>query len=153
MWRKLLGAVVLLIGGVLAFESAVGEVVIWDGWYDFTIHLDTPTDPPSAVGCRAFGRLDEAERIAGLCRKGSPPFPLAEFFDHAFGTLVNPYTGEPLKVRVPVSGRQSVLGRELSRSQHDALVVGAEWPDGRRVWKVVEIPDGRVSKEVRVSLP
>jgi hypothetical protein len=29
-------------------------------------------------------------------------------------------------------------------------LVSVEWADGRRVCKVVEIPDGRVSREVQV---
>lgn len=154
MWRKRLGVVALLVAGGFAVESAVGGVTFYYVIYDFTVHIDTPAgDPPSAVGCRAFGRQGEAERIADLCRNASPPVPLVELFHHVHGAIADPYVGGPLHVRVKGSSRDSLFGRELSRAQYKALVVGAEWPDGRRVWKVVEIPDGSTAREVRVPLP
>ena len=70
-----------------------------------------------------------------------------------YAVVADPFRGEPLSVKIGISERVSGFGRTLSYSQHRFLVVLAEWPDGRRVCKVVEIPEVRVSKEVTVELP
>jgi hypothetical protein len=154
MQRKLLIPVMLLAGVVLAVEFLT-YASVWHDEYKLTVHIDTPADPPSAVGCCTCGR-GEAERVADLGRNWSRRSRLPDFFPDLFddrGAVANPFVGGPLKVPVAVTGRDSPFGREVARYQDRFLVVGAEWPDGRRVWKVVEIPDGRVSREVCVSLP
>src|SRR4051794_26782945 len=62
MLRKLLIAAVLVLAcGVLAVEFYPVHVLIWDGGYKLTVHIDTPAGPPSAVGCYAVGRREHAE--------------------------------------------------------------------------------------------
>jgi hypothetical protein len=148
--RPFLVAVLVLIAAVTAVEFIPLYLLIWDGGYELTVHVDTPADPPTAVACSAFGRREDAEHLCELSREA----PAAALFaEGGRATLADPFHGQPLKVYIWVSGRESAFGREVSRSQQRFLVVGAEWPDGRRVCKVVEIPDGRVSREMRVTVP
>jgi hypothetical protein len=154
LWKNLLTVVLLLVVGVLAVEFIPLAETRWVGGYDLTVHLDTPTDPPSVVICAATLRRDNAEDTVANLRTLPPETRLTPALDiGGCATVADPFAGEPLTVHIKTVGRSSAFDRDLSRTQYRFLVVGAEWPDGRRVWKVVEIPDGRVSREVRVSLP
>jgi hypothetical protein len=70
-----------------------------------------------------------------------------------WSAVADPFEGQPLTVNVPVSGRESPWGRQLRRVQFQYLVVIGQWKDGRRMGKLVDIPDGRASREISVSLP
>src|SRR5262249_36623438 len=100
--------------------------------------------PPRSVSCQAFGRREDA--VFTLEHLLPPETRL-------WSAVADPYAGEPLTVNVPVSGRDSMSGRELRRSPLRDFVGSAMPPDGRRVGKLVDIPDGRVSREVSVALP
>jgi hypothetical protein len=167
-WQSLLAVVLLLLGGVLAVDlipltDSLSEMR-WSGGYDLTVHLDTPAGPPSVVLCAATGgRRDQVEEVVAILRTFPASTRLTPALDIGGRPAVaDPFVGGPLKVPVRMGGRSMVgespvfgrhISRDLSSSQEGFLVVGADWPDGRREWKVVEIPDGRVSREVRVSLP
>lgn len=60
--------------------------------------------------------------------------------------------GEPFEVWVPIESRISGLGLTTVRTQAKYLAVVAVLADGRRVGKVVELPDARESREVTVRL-
>lgn len=60
--------------------------------------------------------------------------------------------GEPFEVWVPIDTRISGLGLTNTRVQTRYLVLVAVLADGRRVGKVVELPDARESREVTVRL-
>ena len=94
--------------------------------------------------CAPFGYRDAAEYVLEHMPPHETPWR---------SVTADPFAGQPLTVKVPVSGRTSMSGRTLRRYQFQYLVVFAVLPDGRRVRKLVEIPDGRVSREVAVSLP
>jgi hypothetical protein len=156
LWKYLLTVVLLLlVVGVLAVELIPLTEVRWVGGYDLTVHLDAPAGQPTVVICSPIhGRRDDAEESVTVLRMFPASTRLTEIrVIEGRKVVADPFVGGPLKVFVKTIGRQSALGRELSASQEGFLIVGAEWPDGRRVWKVVEIPDGRASREVRVSLP
>ena len=138
--RRALIAVLAL--GVLAWEFVPVQVLIWDGSFNLIVRVECPEGRPRAVTCEAFGRREYAdEAVAHL-------LPL-----ESWSAVADPFDGQPITVRVAVSGRESPFGRELLRSQFRFLAVIAVLPDGRRVGKVVDIPDGRVSREVSVALP
>ncbi|MBX7102568.1 MAG: hypothetical protein K1X57_00700 [Gemmataceae bacterium] len=144
MRRVLIAGVAVLGLGVLAWEFIPVLVIIWDGGFDLTVRIECPEGRPLAVTCEAFGRREYAEEaVAHLL----PPE------SRSWSTVVDPFDGQPITVQVAVSGRDSPFGRELRRSQFPFLAVIAVLPDGRRVGKVVDIPDGRVSREVSVALP
>ncbi len=63
------------------------------------------------------------------------------------------YKGGPLEVDVRGGDREDAFGRTISRWQEEYLVILAYWPDGRRVAKIVTIPDSRVAKHISVTLP
>lgn len=144
MRRALIAVVVVLALGVLAWEFVPVQVRVWDGSFDLTVRVECPEGRPRSVTCEAFGRCEYAdEAVAHLL----PPE------SRMWSTVADPFDGQPIAVRVAVSGRESPFGRELRRSQFRFLAVIAVLPGGRQVGKVVDIPDGRVSREVSVALP
>lgn len=142
MRRALIAVVAVLALGVLAWEFVPVQVLIWDGSFDLTVRVVCPEGRPRAVTYEAFGRREYAdEAVAHLL----PP--------ESWSAVSDPFDDQPITVRVAVSGRKSPFGRKLRRSQFRFLAVIAVLPDGQRVGKVVDIPDGRVSREVSVALP
>jgi hypothetical protein len=129
---------------VLAGGGHALPVALWDGRFDLTVRVSSDPGPPQSVACEAFPSRQYAEYALEHLH---PPET------QSWKVTADPFAGEPLVVSVPVSGRDSLLGWELSRFQFRHLVVVAVLPDGRRVGKLVDIPDGRVSREVSVSFP
>ena len=117
---------------------------IWVGQYELTVRVSSKSKLPQSVTCQAFGRRGDAERAAryGLPSDGT-----------GWPAVADPFDGKPLAVRVMPSGRDSMIGRELVRTQSGYLAVVAVMPDGRRVVKIVDIPDDQASREVDVVLP
>lgn len=144
MRRKLLVTALLLVAGGLLWVYTSATHVLWGGRFDLTVRVSSTPGPPRAVSCEAFGRREHAE------------FALEHLLPpetRTWSAVADPFAGEPLTVGVRVSGRQSMSGRQLRRTQDEYLVVVAVLPDGRRVGKLVAIPDGRACHEVGVELP
>jgi hypothetical protein len=142
MWWKLSVFAILLIAGVLVWLGLeASTIMLGDGAFELTVNVSSTPGPPRSVECHACGRREQA---AFVLEHGEQT--------RTWSTIADPFTGGPLIVYVPVTTRSSRF-RQLSRSQFQWLVVIAELPDGRRVGKMVEIPDGRVSHEIRVDLP
>lgn len=99
----------------------------------------------------AVWRRDGAEQLRDVYKDLSLRDRFAK--DEWSGPIEDPFTGKSLKVLIRLSDRESFFGRPISTTKQRFIVVLAKWPDGRRVCKVVEIPEGRVSKEMTVSLP
>lgn len=144
MRRIAVAGVLLLVAGAAAWVYTSTTHILWDGGFDLTVRVSSDPGPPRSVTCEAFGRRDAAEYA--LDHLLPPETGL-------WSASADPFIGEPLNVFVPVSGRESMSGRELKRSQFRHLVVIAVLPDGRRVGKLTDIPDGRVSRELSVALP
>lgn len=144
MWRTLLVIALLLAVGAAVWVYTSATYIIWDGGYDLTVRVTSNPGPPQSVSCQARGRREDAEYV--LEHLLPPETQL-------WSATADPFASKPLTVHVPVSGRVSRSGRQLSRTQFHWLVVIAVLPDGRRVGKLVEIPDGRVSREINVELP
>jgi hypothetical protein len=142
--RALIIIIAVPVAGVLAWEFIPAQVLVWDGSFDLTVRVESAGDRPRSVTCEAFGRREYAEAAVA---DGLPPE------SRKWSTSADPFDGQPLTVRVAVNGRESPFGRELRRSQFRYLAVVAVLPDGQRVGKLAEIPDGRVSREVSVTLP
>ncbi len=144
MRRKLLAVVVLFTLGGLAWEYVPIQVQRWDSSFELSVAVLFSNDQPRSVSCEAFPRYEQAdEAIVHLL----PPV------SRMWSTIADPFEGRLIPVQVAVSGRTSPFGRELRRSQHRYLAVIATMPDGRRLGKVVEIPDSRVTREVSVAIP
>lgn len=131
----------VLVHGACLWVYTSAEWIIWDGSYQMTLRVSGPV---RAVGYEPFGHREDAEFI--VQHAGSP-----KNWDWAI--TVEPFTGEPLQVYVPMSGRASMSGRELDRVQFRYLAVAGQLEDGRWVAKVVDLPDCRESREVNVTLP
>jgi len=144
MRRILLTAAVLLVAGALAWEFVPIPVTVWDGGFDLTVHVASTGGPMRKVTCEAFGTRAPAEQSLEFL---IPPDSAS------WSATADPFVGQTLTVRVAVSGHESPMGRALSRSQFRHLVVIGEFQDGRRVGKLVDIPDVRVTREISVVLP
>ena len=144
MMRQIVIGIVLLLSGAMAWVYTSMPHIIGDGSYDLTVHVSSNLGPPSAVSCEAFSRREHAEFALN-------DFLPSETKQHS--ATADPYNGQPLTVSIPVSDRTSMSGRELQRFQFRYLVVLAQMPDGRRVGKLLEIPDAGVAREVSVVLP
>jgi hypothetical protein len=144
MRRALFATVAILAAGVLAWEFIPLAVTIHDGGFDLTVHIESLGGQPQSVSCETFGRREYAdEAVTRLL----PPQ------SRSWSAVADPFDGRPLTVGVAVGERESPFGRVLQRFQFRFMAVIAVMPDGSRIGKVVEIPDGRVSREVTVELP
>jgi hypothetical protein len=141
---KLLAVLLTLLGagGVWVYTSR--PYLYWVGGYELSVRILCGAECPTAVTCEAHHARDVADYV---CDNLIPPETLMN------GASARPFSGEPLAVRIKTTGKDSMSGRPLSWFQQSFLVVIAEMPDGSLVGKVVDIPDGRVSKEVTVAFP
>ena len=145
---RFVGVLLLAFLPLALFDSSCTR--IYQGGYELTVHVEASGPKPSAVGCYAVWRQDEAERAREIYQD----IPLRRAIENEWGgPIADPYTGQSLKVQIRMSDQESYFGRPLSTVRQRFLVLLAEWPDGRKVCKVVELPQGRVSKEVTVCLP
>jgi hypothetical protein len=144
MRRTFLIVLVFVVAAALAWEFIPLQVKISDGGFYLTVNVSSSAGPLHSVSCQAFAQREETKHdLDYLCPPGTP----------LWSAVADPFVGEPLKVLVPVSGRESPCGRELRRFQFRYLVVIGKFQDGQRAGKLVEVPDGRVSREVSVVLP
>jgi hypothetical protein len=148
MWRLIAILAGLLFVNLLVAGISLLLFVPWEtlgcGKFDLAVVVEPSGGRICAVTSEAFQRREEAE---SALEQLTPPSS-----DWCSATEA-PFTGQPLKTRVPFSQRTSALGREIDYIQFHYLVVIAELQDGRRVGKLVDIPDGRMSREVHVGLP
>ncbi len=136
----------LLLGGAIyGTVSTLGNEGY--GRYDLTIHIECANDPPVYVSCvstsseevRAEWEKDAANGIYHL---------------QEYSPTSNPYDGQPLKIRIYYDHDTSMLGRTMYWSQSEKyLGVYAEWAGGRTSYKIMDIPCGLITREVRVQLP
>lgn len=146
---RLFAAFLILLGfASLIRLFAFTPSLVWDGWFDLLVRVSSNSGKITSVTCEVFQTTDQAERVGELMALGEVEESLSRW------TVKTPqFTGEPVEVRVPVSGTEAMCGRALSRTQFQCLVVTAELADARRVKKLVQIPDGRVARELTVELP
>jgi hypothetical protein len=134
---------VLVVIGALAWEFVPINFIVWDGSFDLAVNVSSTAGPFGSISCEACrDRKDTDFMLEHL----PPP-------ETVWSVVSNPFDGRPLTVHVPMGGKESPWGRELTRYQFRHLVVIGQLQDGRRLGKVVEIPDCRVSRQVSVSLP
>ena len=144
MHRKWLILNLLLIAGGLLWLYTSVPWIHWSGGYDLTIHVKADPGLVDSIACESFLRREDAEGAFG-CR-----------FASAFARCpakADPFVGQPLTIYINQGGQDAMSGRELSRTQYRFIVVFGLLHTGGQVSKVVEIPDGRVSREISVELP
>ena len=141
-WKRIV-ILVMLVSAFL-WEFIPVQVIVWDGGFDLTVTVSSNAGPLRSVSCQAFGHRDSADfAVEHLLTMQADPW----------STTVEPFTGAPVTVFVPLSGHVSMCGRELSRMQFRYLAVIGQLHDGRRVGKVMVIPDSRVAQTLSVSFP
>jgi hypothetical protein len=141
--RRLLALFVLGIAAVIFCFYTFAPVAVWDGGFELTVNVSNPKSVLRSVKCEPFYHRSDAELAIE-----QPTDPSL-----TWSSVADPFVGNPLKVFVRVSGRDSMWGWKLSRMQFQWLAIIGLLDDGRQCSKVVEIPDGRVSRIARVSLP
>jgi hypothetical protein len=140
--RLFVGLVILLCALVILF-FLVGRS--WGvGFYDLTVFVHCNDELPRKVACYPISRREDAERI---CESLPEPENLTE----NKSALITSFVGEPIKMRLMFTDDATLFRRNVYHYRF--LIVCAEWVNGRRMCKVVEIPEMRVSREVHVEIP
>jgi hypothetical protein len=120
------------------FVEAVG-----DGVYKLTVRVQWSKERPKAVMlCARYHRREAEWFVANAARDHLP-----------WQKKVDPFDGGPLTVSVWFGGRSSEFWGTSWSKQERYLAIVAKLEDGRRVGKVVEIPDRKTSRELVVALP
>jgi hypothetical protein len=110
------------------------------GSQQIVVRIQSPNGMPTA--CRTYAAYSRQEAQLAL----------AEFSLYAqFGTR---QTGKRFTLLVTTTRSASpILMRSLSHTEPNWLAIVAEWPDGRKEGKVVEIPRDDAMREVTVEFP
>lgn len=116
-------------------------VAHWSGGYQLRVHVAS-AKTIREIRCYPAFRQSMAELAAH--DQGS----WNEFPDR-----IKPYVGSSIEARVRTGGRSGWFGMIDEWSQDHWLAVVAEFDDGTRVGKVVEIPDMQTGREVRIEFP
>lgn len=140
--RLLLLSIPISVIWVLAFLPSM----YWSGRFDLSINISDFKNSVRAIRGATVGRVDEAKIAMQSGNRGTVELDFKQL-------VADPYHGGPLKIRGWQGGSYSTLGFEINHSQDEALVIVAQMADGSEVWKLVEIPEVRVSREVTVTLP
>ena len=155
MRRILLVSVLLVLAAFLLIEFC--GVSVCDGAYTLQVQVRSASGTPiEAVRCDAcsdahcgFDDPRELEKLvaAGAFKERSPSGGRWE-------VTAQPFRGAALPVSIRMTQRVSIcLERDLGYSQFRALLVAIEYAGGKRLGKVVPIPDGRVAQSVTVTVP
>jgi hypothetical protein len=135
-------AVAVVASGLLAWEFVPLQMGRGCGVYELAVRVDCPDHLPQAL---AYGPFFSRESAAACVANTGPSFSGWEW-------VVSPYDRRPLTVAIPYTTYTSPLGRRIGRSQASFLAVVALLEDDRLIGRVIEIPDGRASKAITVSL-
>lgn len=142
--RRMLGIVAVLLAAV-GFFYGFGCVAICDGSYDLSVTVKSLSSAPiRAVSCQGFRNVDEAQFFLEYL----PPHETSRW-----SVSAEPFTGQPLIVSLPLSFRESPLGRTWGDTQYRGLLVIVQYQDGERKGKTVAIPHRRESRSVTVEFP
>jgi len=142
----LIGLLLLITSFWLFWLLVCLPSMYWTGGFDLTIHITNPTSSVQSIHGATVDRVDEAKIVMQPANRRKVDLNLKQL-------VADPYRGGPLKIRCWQGGSESYLGFETSHSQEKALILIAQMADGSEVWKLVEIPDNQVSREVTVTLP
>jgi hypothetical protein len=147
----IVGAILLLVGFVMLADMCSWGIS--DGAYDLVVRV-TPTDAtPAWVVCFPFNTRPRAEQWLERLELAEKRVVWQAFEEPTY--YADPFAGKPFLVYVGFGFHDSSLfgwSWNHSQSYHVVLIL-AEMPDGRRVGKIVDIPDYRESREVRVTIP
>jgi hypothetical protein len=148
--RWLAFALLLLIFAVIAcfpFSKTIG-----DGFIPYAVTIHSAAERP-IKSLRAI-----VEQNAGMANQHLSVLPLPDLFAMANelqDAVQEPYTGEPMKVRVPFSetSYESLVSTRYVRGQFRGLLVIVEYANEKLEGRAVELPDVRASRSVLVEVP
>jgi hypothetical protein len=137
----------VLISGIGVIGLTPIQTMWDDGLWPLSVTVVSASGSPIAsISCEAFSTEESAQdSLENLL----PPQ------SWMFSTIQNPFRNEPLEVIIPTSRKiHSVLFWSDSRyNQMRHLLVIAEYNDGRREGRLVEIPDLRQVRSLHVEIP
>lgn len=142
--RLAIGVTAVLLAGVcLAPVQTVWDDGLWP--LSVTV-LSTSGSPIASVSAEAFSSEEWAR---SSLEHLAPP----ETRIHS--AVADPFADQPLAVPVPTSykSRSALLWSRSRYNQMRLLVVIVRYRDGRREGRLVEIPDLRESRSLRVEVP
>lgn len=135
-------AVLVGIGGLVLFYDA-SVVSLCSCAYELSIVVyDDRIADIEELTCEAFGIIDDAE-FQHYVRRPWKPF---------YGVSAPHFRGEPVIVTIPYGDRVSPLGRSRPTYPFTKLVIVAQYKDGRRSGKLVDIPKPSEAQSIVVSL-
>jgi hypothetical protein len=147
--KAFIALTVLAIGSIAAlllYEISVGRIS--DGAFSFTVYIASPGGMPRSIRAEPYGHISTAERVAQALREDK------DVRDAFWRLDVTDYDGRPLPLRVHNWDHQSRNGWfEYDYGYERSLLIDATFSDGERIIKVVEIPDGMVTKQMTVTFP
>jgi hypothetical protein len=118
------------------------QVAVWDGHFDLRVSLE--------------GRLEGIDEVAAATvasNKYAELLVVDPGTREIYPVPVPWINGEPFVVQVRCSGRTSGFGRETDYYQHQLLILRITYRDGAVKYIPAEIPDGRVTRRISVSIP
>jgi len=148
---RFFGIFLLLLGGASVVRLLVFiPCLIWDGRFDLVVHVSSSSETIKSITCEPFQTEKQAKTVSEI--RASPGFELEAPLSHR-AVKVPRFNGDPIEVQVPVSGTEAMCGRALTRTQFQCLLVTGELASGKCITKFVQIPDGRVTREITLELP
>lgn len=143
--RRIIGTTI----GVLVL-AAIGwlwtrPALIGDGGYQLRLQFKNESAIQS-IRCVKFGTWEKAELAAAAEQKILPQL------HNEWTTVVDPFTQNPVEIRIDTSQHLNHFGYEISAYQTRGLVVRAAFKDGRIAIRAVEIPDGSVKRDLTIDL-
>jgi hypothetical protein len=140
--RSLFIATAVIFAGLVAYDHLFR--VWWVGRFPLQVHLVGPGHQRvSEVAADAVHAPKWMDR-AGLDPKRLDSLELED---------VSWKDGQPFTVDVSCCGQESALGRDVSYAHDELLVLRIHFVDGTSTYLYADIPDGRVAREVAVSVP
>ncbi len=147
MGKRLAIAVILLLAVAAPVCLTPGQTVWDDGLWPLAVTVASASDRPIAsVSCEAF---PSEERARSSLDHLAPPET------RLFSAVADPFRGEAVEVPIPTSykTRAALLWSSSRYNQMRLLVVLVQYRDGQREGRLVELPDLRQVRSMRVEFP
>lgn len=143
MAMRVLAATAITMIGLVAYDRA--RELHWVGHFQLQVRLISTSSTPIHL-VRYQTTLAKGDYVREI-RDGGENWP--DWHPH----IADDFDGDTFSVSVKCSGAESGLMRRLSYAQMPLLLVWVELANGRKVFEVIEIPDGRRQREVTLQVP
>ncbi len=145
MNKRLVVGLILLLGGAICLTPL--QTIRGNGSSPLSVMVVSESNSPiESVSCEVFSTVDSAQSSLEYL---APPET------RLFSAVQGQFRGEPFEVTVPTSDTVhcALFWRHSRYNQMRQLLVIGQYCDGRREGRLVEIPDLRQVRSLRVELP